>query len=203
MKACRLFGANRYLNQCWNIVNKGQTSVKFWSKYKLFIHGNASENIVCEMVAVLSREKWVKGSYREFIRLRDVPLFLYVLHLRFQWCIIVEIKTAGYIACRDMALLMAYFTNPLHGYIPDSKSHGANMGPTGVLSAPDGPHVGPMKLAFRDGSAEGFDMKTSSRCIGIPITNTTPSIDRLTFIIEIHHILVTQQIHIEIKPLEW
>ena len=36
-------------------------------------------------------------------------------------------------------------------YIPDSKVHGANMGPTWVLSAPDGPHVGPMNLAIRDG----------------------------------------------------
>ena len=27
---------------------------------------------------------------------------------------------------------------------------GANMGPTLVLSAPDGPHVGPMNLAIRD-----------------------------------------------------
>ena len=26
---------------------------------------------------------------------------------------------------------------------PESKVHGANMGPTWVLSAPDGPHVGP------------------------------------------------------------
>ena len=34
--------------------------------------------------------------------------------------------------------------------IPDSKVYGANMGPTWALSAPDGPHVGPMKLAIRD-----------------------------------------------------
>ena len=34
--------------------------------------------------------------------------------------------------------------------IPDSKVHGANMRPTWVLSAPDGPHVGPMNLAIRD-----------------------------------------------------
>ena len=34
--------------------------------------------------------------------------------------------------------------------IPDSKVHVANMGPTWVLSAPDGPHVGPMDLAIRD-----------------------------------------------------
>ena len=31
---------------------------------------------------------------------------------------------------------------------PDSKVYGANMGPTWDLSAPDGPHVGPMNLAF-------------------------------------------------------
>ena len=35
-------------------------------------------------------------------------------------------------------------------YIPDSKVLGANMGPTWALSAPDGPHVGPMNLAIRD-----------------------------------------------------
>ena len=34
--------------------------------------------------------------------------------------------------------------------IPDSKVHGANMGPTWVMSAPGGPHVGPMNLAIRD-----------------------------------------------------
>ena len=33
---------------------------------------------------------------------------------------------------------------------PESKVHGANMGPTWVLSAPDGPHVGPMNLAIRE-----------------------------------------------------
>ena len=32
---------------------------------------------------------------------------------------------------------------------PESKVHGAYMGPTWVLSAPDGPHVGPMNLASR------------------------------------------------------
>ena len=35
---------------------------------------------------------------------------------------------------------------------PDSKVHGTNMGPTWFLSAPDGPHVGPMNLAIRVGS---------------------------------------------------
>ena len=39
---------------------------------------------------------------------------------------------------------------------PDSKVHGANTGPTWVLSAPDGPHVGPMNLAIRVGSGNGL-----------------------------------------------
>ena len=34
--------------------------------------------------------------------------------------------------------------------IPDSMVHGAHMGPTWVLSALGGPHVGPMNLAIRD-----------------------------------------------------
>ena len=34
--------------------------------------------------------------------------------------------------------------------IPDTKVHGANMRPTWVLSALDGPHVGHMKLAIGD-----------------------------------------------------
>ena len=36
----------------------------------------------------------------------------------------------------------------LHNHLPDSKVHGANMGPTWVLSAPDGPQVGPINLAI-------------------------------------------------------
>ena len=35
------------------------------------------------------------------------------------------------------------------GLVPDSNVHGINMGPTWVLSAPDGPHAGPMNLAIR------------------------------------------------------
>ena len=32
---------------------------------------------------------------------------------------------------------------------PDYNVHGANMGPTWILSTPDGPHVGPMNFAIR------------------------------------------------------
>ena len=33
---------------------------------------------------------------------------------------------------------------------PDNNVRGANMGPTWLLSAPDGSHIGPMNLAIRD-----------------------------------------------------
>ena len=45
-------------------------------------------------------------------------------------------------------LKMAHFPRLLEHY-PDSKVHGANMGPIWVLSAPDAPHVDPMNLAIR------------------------------------------------------
>ena len=45
---------------------------------------------------------------------------------------------------------------------PDSKVHGANAGPTWVLSAPDGPHIGPVNLAIRDIMAFGNENFDSS-----------------------------------------
>ena len=48
--------------------------------------------------------------------------------------------------------VMAVETNP------NSKVHGANMGPTWVLSAPDGPHVGPTNLAIREGTLRPQDI---------------------------------------------
>ena len=42
-----------------------------------------------------------------------------------------------------------YPVTPVQSY-PDSKVHGANKGPTWVLSAPCGPHVSPMNLGYQD-----------------------------------------------------
>ena len=56
--------------------------------------------------------------------------------------------------------------------IPDSKAHGTIMEPAWALSAPDGPHIGPMNLAIRDvviliilsslAAMEGIKMTTST-----------------------------------------
>ena len=45
-------------------------------------------------------------------------------------------------------IFLGYFTVIAAGNHPDSKVHVAYMGPTWVLSAPGGPHVGPMNLAI-------------------------------------------------------
>ena len=39
--------------------------------------------------------------------------------------------------------------------IPDSKGHGANMGPIWGRQDPAGPHVGPLNFAFWDGLMDG------------------------------------------------
>ena len=61
--ACRLIGAKPLSKPCWVIVNwtlRNKLQWNFNQNTKLFIHGNAYENIVCEMAAILSRGRWVK-----------------------------------------------------------------------------------------------------------------------------------------------
>ena len=50
--------------------------------------------------------------------------------------------------------------------VSDSKVHGANTGPTWVLLAPGGPHIGPMNLATWGGKVEQCDL---SHCMCYPI----------------------------------
>ena len=59
--------------------------------------------------------------------------------------------------------------------LPDNKFHGANMGPTWILSVPDGPHVGPVNLAIR---ADIHNVKRTFWfyvCAGV-VVNTSVSI---------------------------
>ena len=59
--AFRLFGAKPIPEPtvCYGQLDHWeQTLVKFESKYKIFIHENALENVFWEMAAILSREKW-------------------------------------------------------------------------------------------------------------------------------------------------
>ena len=64
---------------------------------------------------------------------------------------VVVVATYGAVS-DDKVGIMANLVIYWNGFctISDSNVHGANMGPTWVLSAPDGPHVGPINLAIRD-----------------------------------------------------
>ena len=53
------------------------------------------------------------------------------------------------------------------GNIPDSKVHGTNMGPTWVLPAPDGPHVGPMNLAIWNRAA--LEPSVDTPCVALTL----------------------------------
>ena len=55
---------------------------------------------------------------------------------------------------------------------PDSKVHGANMGLTWVLSAPDGPHVGLMNLAIKVDSFMERNPRISRLIASIPLPQT-------------------------------
>ena len=70
----------------------------------------------------------------------------------------MEKYVAGHFWSRNLGLifkaqctqLLFLFSNPdaAEGNYPDSKVHGANMGPIWGRQDPGGPHVGPMKLAI-------------------------------------------------------
>ena len=57
--------------------------------------------------------------------------------------------------------------------IPDSKVHGANMGPTWLLSAPGGPHVSPINLAISDST--NVTKKRLSYQICVSVSTLIPS----------------------------
>ena len=62
------------------------------------------------------------------------------------------------------------------GGIPDSKVHGANMGPTRVLSAPGGPNNGSIILAIRGGLHGSFSSGAVFEATAIEVENRTPAI---------------------------
>ena len=88
-----------------------------------------SRTIIKNSISSIPVQLSISFSIVPEIVLRDCPA--YVIHC---------------MACGEGFIkLNIYDTN-----IPDSKVHGANVGPTWFLSAPDGHHVGPMNLAIRD-----------------------------------------------------
>ena len=81
----------------------------------------------------------------------DLPIFrIWCVDAVTWWCVSCAMWPLGCLSY-DMWVSMALADGlmPMKT-TPDRKVHGANMGPTWVLSAPDGPHVGLMNLAIWD-----------------------------------------------------
>ena len=74
----------------------------------------------------------------------------------------------------EMCMSTSFAMSPPSNPYPDSRVHGANMGPTWILSAPDGPHVGPINLAIRVTIAGNIEMGTQHCgywCPGAKVTS--------------------------------
>ena len=69
-------------------------------------------------------------------------------------CKLQQNTTNADCVCNFEKWSLSHFSYLYKIHIPDSKVHGTNMVPTWVLSAPDGPHVGPINLAIRDTADE-------------------------------------------------
>ena len=76
---------NHYLNQCWIIINSTLRNTLQWNfnqNTHFLIHKNSSENVVCEMAAILSRARrvnpWSGGT--KCIEDRPFPSTLDVLY---------------------------------------------------------------------------------------------------------------------------
>ena len=65
----------------------------------------------------------------------------------------------GQMGQSDSVIIVTTLTMDL---FPDSKVRGAKMGPTWVLSAPDGPHVGPHEICY-----QGCDVLAEVRDISV------------------------------------
>ena len=99
---------------------------------------------------------------------KNVALFVHRSHWQVHLHII---RNKFYFLTPFLSLLMPIVHQQT---VPASKVNGANMGPTWVLSAPDGPHVGPMNLVIRGcSSASQVNLKDTGEINGNPTTAKT------------------------------
>ena len=80
--ACAYSAPIHYLNQRWTIVKwdlRNKLQVTFNQNTKRFINKNASENVICNRTAILSRERWVYMYFITCVTLSKL-LFHHLCH---------------------------------------------------------------------------------------------------------------------------
>ena len=124
---CCLTAPSHYLSQCWLMITDVQW--QFCNRYLSHQLKTLATKLIFKILFKFPRGQWVKDC---FIHGTGTIIWL----SESQWSNAEETTSTS--------------AKPQRNNIsPNSKVHGANMGPTWVLSAPDGPHVGPMNLAIR------------------------------------------------------
>ena len=107
------------------------------------------ESIPCRVLMLQWQNSGVPGSWilNEWCDIEEMVTDVTSVKNNFMmWlCVCVVIPLFYLLAWQGWRLNISMHSD----YHPDSKVHGVNMGPTWVLSAPRGPHVGPMNLAIR------------------------------------------------------
>ena len=143
---CSLMTPKHYLNQCWHGI---------FDIYPSTI----SKNI---------HKMWLQHL---LIRWLEKDIKILCISARGQW-----VKWFNYLFSFLIIYTQSYFRwqfyqLSVYNTVPDSKVHGVNMGPTWSLSAPDGPHVGPMNLAIRveHPCITGRELRSGVKCIVLTI----------------------------------
>ena len=124
----------------WNYITH-HSSTQWWSTcfIKLVIKEKCLQ---LHRVHTLILIAWIKSCK---LKMETTLLISVFHHVRQSVC---TNMAAIQHCCWDAHQISGSSDNPKP--IPDSKVHGANMGPTSVLSAPGGPHGGPINLAIGD-----------------------------------------------------
>ena len=99
-------------------------------------------NVTCILSSLCLECIFPQFLWDEFLHSIEIPLYFFIQSLNLWEFIVVVVLP---FSSRDSGVGLT-----INQRTPDSQVHGANMGPTWVLSASDGPHVGPMNLAIRD-----------------------------------------------------
>ena len=96
------------------------------------------------------RQWWQWNSGVLFIAWWPFLLIYFILNVVFVKMIICKSSIFVLISINKMGIRRIEYRAILSQFTdmsPDSKVNGASMGPTWGMSAPDGPHVGPMNIA--------------------------------------------------------
>ena len=131
---CQLF-STRNLTQSWSSLVKKKVNISF---LPLGIHSPAYKSFWWKLIT----ENLHQYALNLACFIGHIPFSGYYFYVVF-WDYL-EAPNSQTV----MWILLPFQSFSYQHNFPDNKIHGANMGPTWVLSAPDGPSVGPMNLAI-------------------------------------------------------